>query len=276
VALTDNREAALAGADIARLVEFTEAAAYADMLRAAPPAWQCVEERSPDGWLLLAPRLDILLFNRLVGCGLDAPATRAGLHGFLDTYRAAGLRNFGVQASPVAQPADLARWLAEEGMAPRDRWTKVYRAAGPSPEPATDLRIERVGPEHASAVAKITCAVFGMPPWLEPWIESMVGRANWHHYLAWQGDEAVATAALFVHGGVGWLGAAGTMLGGRRRGAQSSLMARRLQDGCALACRWFVTETGEDSPERPNSSFHNMMRAGFVVAYHRPNFLRIG
>ena len=152
MALTHSGAAALAGADIARLVEFTEAAAYADLLRAAPPAWQCVEERSPDGWLLLAPRLDILLFNRLVGCGLDAPATRAGLQGVLERYRAAGLRNFGVQASPAAQPAELAEWLAAEGLAPRDRWTKVYRAAGPSPVPATDLRIERVGPRVRSCV----------------------------------------------------------------------------------------------------------------------------
>lgn len=28
-----------------------------------------------------------------------------------------------------------------------------------------------------------------------------------------------------------------------------------------------------DLPERPNSSFHNMLRAGFDVAYRRPNFL---
>lgn len=43
---------------IARLVELTEAAAYADMLRAAPAAWRCVEERSPAGWFLFAPALD--------------------------------------------------------------------------------------------------------------------------------------------------------------------------------------------------------------------------
>ena len=34
-----------------------------------------------------------------------------------------------------------------------------------------------------------------------------------------------------------------------------------------------VTETGEDSPEQPNPSFHNMIRTGFSLAYQRPNYL---
>jgi hypothetical protein len=55
-----------------------------------------------------------------------------------------------------------------------------------------------------------------------------------------------------------------------RRGA---LMARRLEDGQNLGCHWFVTETGEDTPARPNPSFHNMLRAGFTVAYYRQNFM---
>jgi hypothetical protein len=50
-------------------------------------------------------------------------------------------------------------------------------------------------------------------------------------------------------------------------------MARRLVDGAEEGCRWFVTETGEDLPERPNSSFRNMVRAGFQIAYKRPNFM---
>jgi hypothetical protein len=50
-------------------------------------------------------------------------------------------------------------------------------------------------------------------------------------------------------------------------------MARRIEDGRALGCRWFVTETGEDAPARPNPSFRNMIRAGFRLAYHRVNFM---
>ena len=64
--------------------------------------------------------------------------------------------------------------------------------------------------------------------------------------------------------------------------APSAAMERRLDDGRKLACRGFVTETGQDTPERPNPSVHNMLRLGFQLAYragrsdivrHRPNYL---
>lgn len=54
---------------IAAVVELTEGAAYADLLHAAPPEWGCVAEETSCGWLLMAPPLDMLLFNRIVGCG---------------------------------------------------------------------------------------------------------------------------------------------------------------------------------------------------------------
>jgi hypothetical protein len=58
----------------------------------------------------------------------------------------------------------------------------------------------------------------------------------------------------------------------RRRGAQGSLLARRLEDGIELGCRWFVTETGAEDPDRPNASLRNMLRVGFEVAYLRRNY----
>ena len=53
------------------------------------------------------------------------------------------------------------------------------------------------------------------------------------------------------------------------------MMARRLVDGARLGCQWFVTETSEDLPERPNPSYHNMVRMGFQLAYQRPNYLPV-
>jgi hypothetical protein len=36
-----------------------------------------------------------------------------------------------------------------------------------------------------------------------------------------------------------------------------------------------VTETAQDRRDKPNASFRNMVRAGFIVAYHRPNFMPV-
>lgn len=258
---------------LARMVENAEAAAYADLLSAAPAAWRCFSEQTANGWALLAPSLNLLLFNRLVGWGLEQPAQRSRIQSALDRYRAAGVTNFGVQLSPVAKPSELPDWLADSGLSRRDSWSKVYRAVGDAPVVATSLRVEPVAETDANAFAAITCASFGMPRQLEPWIASIVGRAGWHTYLALDGRDPVGAGALFVRENIGWLGIAGTLPAARRRGAQSALMARRIADGGRLGCRWLVTETGQDTPERPNPSFHNMMRAGFKVAYHRPNYL---
>src|SRR5690349_18943871 len=107
------------------MMEDAEGAAYADLLRAAPAAWQCRAEETDAGWFLLAPSLDLLLFNRIIACGMQRPARADDLAGLLRRYREAGLRNYGVQLSPVAQPGTIADWLAEQGLVAADRWTKV-------------------------------------------------------------------------------------------------------------------------------------------------------
>jgi hypothetical protein len=245
------------------------------MLRAAPASWDAVAEAAPDGWLLMAPIADMLLFNRIVGCGVSRPATEAGLRKQVGRLRQTGVKDFGVQLAPGAMPADIERWLAAEGLTARDRWTKVYREAGDIAPANTELRIESAGPEHAEVVADVTTKGFGMPPPFKPWIAELVLRPGWRFYLAWSGDEAVAAGALFVRDNVGWLGIGSTLPAARRRGAQGALMARRLIDGEGLGCKMFVTETGEETPERPNPSYRNMIRAGFTVAYHRPNYMAI-
>ena len=258
--------------EIAATMEFTEAIAYADLLGAAPKAWNCAAEHSVNGWSLFAPRLDLLLFNRVIGCGVETPILPDTLRSMIERYRAAGIRNFGVQATPFAE--GLHRELEQQGLTARDNWTKVYHTAGTLPTPDSALRISVTGPGEAELHAAIVCAAFGMPPMLSGWIASIVGRPSWQHYLAWDGDQAIGTAALFIHGEVGWLGIAGTLPTARRRGAQGALMAHRLREGARLGCRWFVTETGEELPQRPNPSFHNMLRAGFRVGYQRANYMR--
>jgi len=258
---------------VAQIIEGAEAAAYADQLAAAPSQWKCVAEESASGWFLLAPTLDMLLFNRMVGWGLNGAARRNDLGSALDRYRGARLTRYGVQLSPAARPDEIPVWLEAAGLSRRDSWSKVYRTAGDVPAIATDLNIEEIGREQADVAASIACTAFGMPNELEPWIAAIVGRPGWRHYLAFDGGDAVATAALFVRGDVGWLGIAGTLPNARRRGAQGALMQRRLNDGRALGCRSFVTETAQDTPERPNPSFHNMLRLGFQLVYNRPNYL---
>ena len=259
--------------ELAAVVELTEGAAYADFLRAAPPEWGCVAEETSCGWLLMAPPLDMLLFNRIVGCGVREPAQPAQVKDLLGRFRDLGLRNFGVQLSPAALPSDLARQLESERLFVRDRWTKVHRGPGAPSAPDTAVSVQQVGPENAMAFAEVTTIGFGMPSQLRPWIASTVGRSGWRHYLASMDGAPIAAGALFVAGNVGWLGVASTLPQARRHGAQGALLARRIADASAMGCRHVVTETSEELPHRPNHSFRNMVRAGFAVVYHRPNYM---
>jgi hypothetical protein len=52
------------------------------------------------------------------------------------------------------------------------------------------------------------------------------------------------------------------------------LLARRVEDGREMGCRWFVTETGAEDPEKPNGSLRNMLRVGFEIVYFRQNYAR--
>jgi GNAT superfamily N-acetyltransferase len=267
------RQAQVKNGELARLVEETEAMAYADLLRAAPPEWQCQAERTPAGWLLLAPGLDILVFNRLVGCGIVEPAQRSDVEAAVARFQRAKLTKFGVQLSPAAQPPGVSRWLTEAGLAIRDRWTKLYRPASGVDPVQTNLAVHLAGVEVRKIFAEIITTGFGMPVDARPWIESIAGRSGWRCYLAWKDSEPVAGAALYVHGEIAWLGVTSTLPAARRQGAQGALLRRRIEDARRLGCRWLVTETAEELPTRPNPSYHNVRRAGFTVAYQRPNFM---
>jgi hypothetical protein len=259
--------------ELAQLVEFGEANAYVDLFAAAPPDWGFIVERVGSAVLLLAAQAPILLFNRVIGLGLQEPATEDMVGRIAARYREAGLRQFGVQLSPAADPPELASWLQARQLTRQDRWAKVFRRPDTSAVVPTDLRIECIDERSAATFAQVARVGFGMPEALQPWLASSVGRAGWRHYVAFDDERAVASGALYVHGQIGWLGIASTLPSHRRRGAQGAIMARRIHDAAEAGCTWLVTETGEDTSAQPNPSFHNMIRTGFTLAYHRPNYL---
>ena len=58
----------------------------------------------------------------------------------------------------------------------------------------------------------------------------------------------------------------------RGRGAQSAILAARIEDARRQGCATVVTETGELEDDRPSSSYRNIVRAGFREAGVRPNY----
>lgn len=260
-----------------RALEGVEAEVWSDLYDAATPdvVSTCgLDVTTIDGATAIsASRVDVLAFNRVVGLGLDAPATPETLARIVAHYKARNVRRFFVQVSPAATPAALFEALDRSGLRHYNNWVKLYRDVASPPEVSTDLHIERVDAAHATAFAALIAPAFDWPGALRPWLARFVGRPGWRHYMAFDGKVPAATAALYTNGAYGYLGPAATHPDYRRRGAQSALIARRIRDARTLGCETLVTETAEDRAEHPAPSYRNMRRMGFEVAYVRPNYL---
>ena len=262
---------------IEALNEFGEADAQADYFLCAPPEFSRIirlEARQIGStWVSMIPAYDHPLYNRILGLGVGHAASEDMLDEAIAIFQQAGCRNYLAQVSPLAQPAQIPQWLTARGFTPGTNWAKMIRGNQPAPAISTDLRVEKIQADQADAFADVMLPAFEIPPAGRPLAKGFVGKPGWQHYLAFAGEKPAAAAAMYVKGELAWLGFAGTLKKYRRHGAQGAMFARRIQDGLDLGVKWFVTETGEDTPENPNPSYRNMLRSGFQLAYLRRNYV---
>lgn len=203
-------------------------------------------------------------FNQVLALGVSQPATQELVDQIVTTYNDAHIP-FIINLSPHAQPTHLPVWLTAKGLTPAFHLAQCVRDVAPLPILPSAFDIRTV--TAADAALFVDKAAIGLPQFLHHWIAALVGRPGWHHYLAFDGDTAVAGAALFVREQIGYLTWAGTQPDHRGRGAQSALIAHRIHEATALGCQLIVAETAEDDPDHPSGSCRNLMRAGFEIAY---------
>jgi GNAT superfamily N-acetyltransferase len=146
---------------------------------------------------------------------------------------------------------------------------KFERGAEPPPHRPTTLRItDAADPKLFGAIA---AEGFDTPPEAAAAFD-VLDRPGWHCFLAWDGEEPAAAASLYVDGDLAWLAGASTRPAFRGRGAQSALLAARIDKARDLGVTRMMTETGERLEGRPDQSYRNILRAGFREAYRRPNW----
>ena len=275
------------GAELERLLEAIEITQYEDFFDALPPdvAEKLGMGLHREGGILrlTASGYDHPMFNRVMGVGADPQAAlvRAAAH-----YEAAGVRRWMLQLLPHLHPDGFAEVATQHGVVRLRGWAKHLGPAELEPRPQTGLRVVRLdaaastGPQSSSALAdawaELAVETFDFPAPFVRWLRALHGREGWHLYLAMDGEEPVATGALFLSesdaGMIGQLTFAGTHPEHRGRGAQSALIAQRVQDARDAGTRWMVCETDEPRSDRPNPSTRNLVRLGFPVAYVRANW----
>lgn len=256
--------------------EAIEHRALQDMFDAAP-----AEVREAMGWRLddvdsalisCAADTPSILINRTLGLGTDRPATRQSVREICERYREAGVDRFFVHVTREAQPDEVRAWLEEEGLVPQRRWMKFARDARPAAAVSTEYGIARVDAAAGPAFGRVVADAFDLGTHTAGLFPPLVERAGWHLYGAFEGETLVGTGALFVHDGYGYLDFGATAPAYRGRGAQSAVLAARIDAARDLGCTAIFTMTGEEVPGDPQHSYRNIERAGFEPAYLRDNF----
>jgi GNAT superfamily N-acetyltransferase len=179
-----------------------------------------------------------------------------------------------VVSVPPGSESLVAR-LRSLGYAEGYAWMKFSRDDGAAiPGPRTDLHISdlRISPTEDAAPFAAVAAGCGIPAGPAAALAQIVAAPGWLCFVAWAGVEPAGVGALYVDGPGAWLGVAFTLPAFRGRGAQTAILAARIDAARAAGATLLVTETGERLPDRPAASYRNILRAGFREEYRRSNW----
>jgi GNAT superfamily N-acetyltransferase len=213
------------------------------------------------------------MVNRLVGLGEEEPATEAALDAGIAALEGT---TYYVSRSPSARPAELDDWLRARGFEPGWGWMQFTRPGELAPPEARgSLRVVEVdGEERATDFARVVRTGYGLPEPSERFLVSGASAPGWTAFLALDGDEPAGAAAVWIGRDAAYLGFAATLAEHRGKGAQTSLLAARLDRAREAGCAVVVTETGEQRPDRPSNSYRNILRAGFREEHVVGNWIR--
>jgi ribosomal protein S18 acetylase RimI-like enzyme len=188
-----------------------------------------------------------------------------------------GVPALGVLLQPRVMPGD---WQAVARRHALTQGTMFVKCFGPA-EPRsveTDLTIRRLTPEHGADFVRIMAAGFGFDV-TDGAVAMFAGDqffdGDWATYGAWDADTLVGVARMLVvaeTGAVALFGAA-TLPEGRHRGAQGALLDARIREARDRGIAFASAETWLENDENPNSSQHNLRRAGLTEVHTRPSWV---
>ena len=206
---------------------------------------------------------DSPMLNRIVGLDDGRPVEEAEVDA---AFAAMGDTTFYVDVSPSADP-HLDGLLERRGLERGLGWMLFERGPRAAPEVESRLAVAEVDSGTAGAWARIVSAAFGLPAEVLPDMERIPSLPGWTAFLAVDGAEPAAAAAVWTQPPAAYFGFAGTLPAYRGQGGQGALFAARIERALELGCGTLVTETGEQQGEGPGPSYRNILRFGFVERF---------
>jgi hypothetical protein len=261
-------------------IEAVERDGWLDIFAAAPEAYIQYSgiKRAQLGvaGALANPSIAIAEFNRVLFCGFDEHGAELALDQQITWLNSNAAASWTIQVPPNVGTGEVEELLARRGLCKSGPgWAKFHRAPTDLADVATgSLEIRQVHDGLAAAFGAVVQAGFGLPQDTAPWFANLVGRPGWHTYLAFDTDRPISAGAMFIRGGWAWLGIDASLSDARGRGGQSALIRRRLRDARSQGVIGLTAETGYPpvGQEHAAHSYRNYLKAGFELAYVRPNY----
>lgn len=241
----------------------------ADAIRTDGFGWACWP--SGESTLFCAAKSPVLYHNRAFGLW-NSREDPGAIDRVIDTYRTARASRFFVHVSPAAEVRGLPDALAGRGFSLHNHWIKLYRTVEDMPDEIPGMHVTRIPSRLCPLYGLELVRTFEWPEGLAETLAATPNRPGWKVYVVWFDDVPAAYGAMFVNGGAAYIGPAVTRPDFRRRGAQTALIHHRIREAARHGCALLVTETADDTADKPNPSTHNLLRAGFRVAYRRANW----
>jgi hypothetical protein len=211
-------------------------------------------------------------FNRVIGLGVREPAAPEDLDAIFSFYDAHEQENFWIELTPLSRPAELTGWLTSKGLGGDGPGTyKMWRRVEGPPEIPPAVKVRRLGPEDAEALVAINIAAWGawsMPVSMAAWFGATVGSAGVQHYGVFEADRLVATGALFVGDGLGWLGFDATHPRHQGRKLRQAISSVRMEAAAAQGCEFVHAETSVPPSRRAIGD-------GWHLLYEKQNYARV-
>jgi hypothetical protein len=202
--------------------------------------------------------------NHVEHLGTSGLASKAILDGIIDLYRSSGVSRFFVYVSPSQQAAELEGWLMEAGMEKTVELSVSWRPVSQTGKQPTPFEVRLCKECDAELLRHVLSAdgdLFGSTAGTV----DMLDQSHFYTLLASKDDAPAATGSLYIQRELAYLGNGKTLGPFRRQGAQSALIAARVDLAVELGCKEVVGETYRFL----GSSYNNLVRAGFQELYSR-------
>ncbi|GAB7071012.1 GNAT family N-acetyltransferase [Mycobacterium hodleri] len=220
--------------EISLLAEAAEAEFMYHYESSAPPATKHelgIATARIGGGVALSMRHDVTgYWSKALGFGVTEPVTAELVDDLVAFYVAQKAPGAVIQIAPALLPHDWPEIARRRDLTPTSPWIKLFgEIEHVQTSHTTDLAVRPVDPVDFPRWAATTLRGFGMPTvGLADMLAEALTHPGFRPFAAWDGDDMVATANLFLHGSVGSLNSTATLethrsRGGRRRGLPLAL-----------------------------------------------------